>query len=153
MTVDAAIDRVVQALNEAVPLREDDLPGYAADLFDDVQAHYVRRHEMADEHYDAIVIGTSRGGRFLPVELAKAGQRVALVEREHLGGVCVNKGCTPTKNDGRQRAPRLPGAPRGGVRRACWSGIGGHGGGTRAQTGHGRRRTGGLRERLGTGWA
>src|SRR5580698_9429113 len=52
---------------------------------------------MADEHYDAIVIGTSQGGRFLPVDLAKAGQRVALVERGPLGGVCVNRGCTPTK--------------------------------------------------------
>jgi pyruvate/2-oxoglutarate dehydrogenase complex dihydrolipoamide dehydrogenase (E3) component len=52
---------------------------------------------MADEHYDAIVIGTSQGGRFLPVELAEAGQRVALVERGPLGGVCVNTGCTPTK--------------------------------------------------------
>ena len=52
---------------------------------------------MADEHYDAIVIGTSQGGRFLPIELAKAGQRVALVERAQLGGVCVNRGCTPTK--------------------------------------------------------
>ena len=52
---------------------------------------------MADEHYDAIVIGTSQGGRFLPVELAKAGQSVALVERGPLGGVCVNTGCTPTK--------------------------------------------------------
>ncbi len=52
---------------------------------------------MADEHYDAIVIGTSQGGRLLPVELAKAGQKVALVERGHLGGVCVNSGCTPTK--------------------------------------------------------
>jgi pyruvate/2-oxoglutarate dehydrogenase complex dihydrolipoamide dehydrogenase (E3) component len=52
---------------------------------------------MAEEHYDAIVIGTSQGGRFLPVELAKAGQRVALVERDQLGGVCVNRGCTPTK--------------------------------------------------------
>jgi pyruvate/2-oxoglutarate dehydrogenase complex dihydrolipoamide dehydrogenase (E3) component len=52
---------------------------------------------MQDEHYDAIVIGTSQGGRFLPVELAEAGQRVALVERGPLGGVCVNTGCTPTK--------------------------------------------------------
>jgi pyruvate/2-oxoglutarate dehydrogenase complex dihydrolipoamide dehydrogenase (E3) component len=52
---------------------------------------------MDDEHYDAIVIGTSQGGRFLPVELAEAGQRVALVERGPLGGVCVNTGCTPTK--------------------------------------------------------
>jgi pyruvate/2-oxoglutarate dehydrogenase complex dihydrolipoamide dehydrogenase (E3) component len=52
---------------------------------------------MADEHYDAIVVGTSQGGRFLPAELARAGQRVALVERGQLGGVCVNMGCTPTK--------------------------------------------------------
>jgi pyruvate/2-oxoglutarate dehydrogenase complex dihydrolipoamide dehydrogenase (E3) component len=52
---------------------------------------------MADEHYDAIVIGTSQGGRFLPLELADAGQKVALVERDQLGGVCVNTGCTPTK--------------------------------------------------------
>jgi pyruvate/2-oxoglutarate dehydrogenase complex dihydrolipoamide dehydrogenase (E3) component len=52
---------------------------------------------MADGHYDAIVIGTSQGGRFLPVELAKAGRKVALVERGQLGGVCVNTGCTPTK--------------------------------------------------------
>ena len=43
------------------------------------------------------MIGTSQGGRFLPVELAKAGQKVALVERGPLGGVCVNAGCTPTK--------------------------------------------------------
>src|SRR5215471_2427744 len=52
---------------------------------------------MADEHYDVIVIGTSQGGRFLPVDLAKAGRKVALVERGRLGGVCVNTGCTPTK--------------------------------------------------------
>lgn len=48
-------------------------------------------------HYDAIVIGTSHGGRFLPVALAKAGRKVALIERDHLGGTCVNVGCTPTK--------------------------------------------------------
>jgi pyruvate/2-oxoglutarate dehydrogenase complex dihydrolipoamide dehydrogenase (E3) component len=52
---------------------------------------------MADEHYDAIVIGTSQGGRFLPIELARADRKVALVERDQLGGVCVNRGCTPTK--------------------------------------------------------
>jgi pyruvate/2-oxoglutarate dehydrogenase complex dihydrolipoamide dehydrogenase (E3) component len=52
---------------------------------------------MADEQYDAIVIGTSQGGRFLPIEMAKAGQKVALVERAQIGGVCVNTGCTPTK--------------------------------------------------------
>jgi pyruvate/2-oxoglutarate dehydrogenase complex dihydrolipoamide dehydrogenase (E3) component len=50
-----------------------------------------------DEQYDTIVIGTSQGGRFLPADLAKAGQKVALVERGQLGGACVNTGCTPTK--------------------------------------------------------
>jgi pyruvate/2-oxoglutarate dehydrogenase complex dihydrolipoamide dehydrogenase (E3) component len=52
---------------------------------------------MADEQYDTVVIGTSQGGRLLPIELARAGQKVALVERGPLGGVCVNSGCTPTK--------------------------------------------------------
>jgi pyruvate/2-oxoglutarate dehydrogenase complex dihydrolipoamide dehydrogenase (E3) component len=47
--------------------------------------------------YDVIVIGTSQGGRFLPIAFAKAGRKVALVERGPLGGVCVNFGCTPTK--------------------------------------------------------
>src|SRR5215813_5280172 len=48
-------------------------------------------------NYDAIVIGTSQGGRFLPSALAQAGRKVALIERDRLGGVCVNVGCTPTK--------------------------------------------------------
>ncbi|MCA1219052.1 mercuric reductase [Streptomyces sp. 8L] len=55
------------------------------------------KNETENENYDVIVIGTSQGGRFLPIDLAKAGKKVALVERGHLGGVCVNTGCTPTK--------------------------------------------------------
>ena len=47
--------------------------------------------------HDAIVIGTSWGGRFLPAAFAEAGGRVALIERGPLGGTCVNVGCTPTK--------------------------------------------------------
>jgi pyruvate/2-oxoglutarate dehydrogenase complex dihydrolipoamide dehydrogenase (E3) component len=47
--------------------------------------------------YDVIVIGTSQGGRLLPGAFAKGGRKVAVVERGHLGGVCVNAGCTPTK--------------------------------------------------------
>jgi pyruvate/2-oxoglutarate dehydrogenase complex dihydrolipoamide dehydrogenase (E3) component len=52
---------------------------------------------VEDDTYDAILIGTSQGGRLLPAELARSGKRVALVERGPLGGVCVNTGCTPTK--------------------------------------------------------
>jgi pyruvate/2-oxoglutarate dehydrogenase complex dihydrolipoamide dehydrogenase (E3) component len=47
--------------------------------------------------YDVIVIGTSQGGRFLPGEFARAGRKVAVIERGPVGGVCVNFGCTPTK--------------------------------------------------------
>src|SRR5260370_15555970 len=48
-------------------------------------------------NYDAIVIGTSQGGRLLPIALTKAGRKGALIERDHIGGTCVNVGCTPTK--------------------------------------------------------
>ena len=47
--------------------------------------------------YDAIVIGSGQAGPFLAVEMAKAGWKTALIEQEHLGGTCVNDGCTPTK--------------------------------------------------------
>ncbi len=49
------------------------------------------------EEYDAIIIGASRAALFLSPALAQAGWRTALIEREYLGGVCVNVGCTPTK--------------------------------------------------------
>ncbi len=48
-------------------------------------------------NYDAIVTGTSQGGRLLPIAFAKAGRKVAMIERDHVGGTCVNVGCTPTK--------------------------------------------------------
>ena len=47
--------------------------------------------------YDAIVIGSGQAGPSLAVRLAEAGMKTALVEREHLGGTCVNDGCIPTK--------------------------------------------------------
>ena len=46
---------------------------------------------------DAIVIGSGQAGPFLAAKLAAAGERTALIEREHLGGTCVNDGCMPTK--------------------------------------------------------
>jgi len=49
------------------------------------------------DHYQAIVIGSGQGGTSLCQALAKAGLRTALVERAHVGGTCVNEGCTPTK--------------------------------------------------------
>lgn len=47
--------------------------------------------------YDAIVIGSGQGGGPLTHKLADAGWKVALIEKEFLGGSCVNYGCTPTK--------------------------------------------------------
>ena len=52
---------------------------------------------MAKENYDAIIIGAGQAGGPLSTALAKAGWRVALIEREHVGGTCINEGCTPTK--------------------------------------------------------
>src|SRR6202022_2928919 len=51
----------------------------------------------APTHYQAIVIGSGQGGTPLGRSLAEAGLRTALVERSHIGGTCVNEGCTPTK--------------------------------------------------------
>jgi pyruvate/2-oxoglutarate dehydrogenase complex dihydrolipoamide dehydrogenase (E3) component len=47
--------------------------------------------------YDAIVIGSGQGGNPLSHKLADHGWTVALVEKAHLGGTCINTGCTPTK--------------------------------------------------------
>ena len=51
----------------------------------------------AADHYQAIVIGSGQAGTPLCVALAEAGLRTALIERAHVGGTCVNEGCTPTK--------------------------------------------------------
>jgi pyruvate/2-oxoglutarate dehydrogenase complex dihydrolipoamide dehydrogenase (E3) component len=48
-------------------------------------------------HYGAVVIGSGQGGNPLAQVLAQSGRRTALVEREHVGGTCINEGCTPTK--------------------------------------------------------
>src|SRR5919199_1814801 len=48
-------------------------------------------------YYDAVVIGAGQGGVPLARALAQAGRKTALVEREHVGGTCINEGCTPTK--------------------------------------------------------
>lgn len=50
-----------------------------------------------NQQYDAIVIGSGQGGTPLSIVLAQSGLRTALVERKHVGGTCINEGCTPTK--------------------------------------------------------
>jgi pyruvate/2-oxoglutarate dehydrogenase complex dihydrolipoamide dehydrogenase (E3) component len=51
----------------------------------------------AADQYQAIVIGSGQGGTPLCRALADAGMRTAMVERAHVGGTCINEGCTPTK--------------------------------------------------------
>lgn len=52
---------------------------------------------MSDERFDAVILGSGQAGVPLAKDLAKAGQSVAIVESWHIGGTCVNVGCTPSK--------------------------------------------------------
>lgn len=52
---------------------------------------------MMLKQYDAIIIGAGQAGVPLAKKLAKAGKKVALIEKRWVGGTCVNDGCTPTK--------------------------------------------------------
>lgn len=49
------------------------------------------------EHYDVAVIGGGPGGYVAAIRAAQLGMKVALIEKEHLGGICLNWGCIPTK--------------------------------------------------------
>ncbi|MEP2705428.1 MAG: dihydrolipoyl dehydrogenase [Roseibium sp.] len=52
---------------------------------------------MADTNYDVIIIGSGPGGYVTAIRAAQLGLKTAIVEREHLGGICLNWGCIPTK--------------------------------------------------------
>ncbi|KQI68627.1 dihydrolipoamide dehydrogenase [Loktanella sp. 3ANDIMAR09] len=52
---------------------------------------------MAAQNFDVIVIGAGPGGYVAAIRAAQLGQKVVIVEREHMGGICLNWGCIPTK--------------------------------------------------------
>jgi dihydrolipoamide dehydrogenase len=52
---------------------------------------------MADTQYDVIVLGSGPGGYVAAIRCAQLGLKTAIVERELLGGICLNWGCIPTK--------------------------------------------------------
>jgi dihydrolipoamide dehydrogenase len=52
---------------------------------------------MADNTYDVIVIGAGPGGYVAAIRAAQLGLKTIVVEREHMGGICLNWGCIPTK--------------------------------------------------------
>ena len=52
---------------------------------------------MAARNFDMIVIGAGPGGYVAAIRGAQLGLKVVIIEREHLGGICLNWGCIPTK--------------------------------------------------------
>ena len=52
---------------------------------------------MATQTFDAVVIGAGPGGYVAAIRLAQLGKKTALIEKESLGGVCLNWGCIPSK--------------------------------------------------------
>src|SRR5438105_579659 len=52
---------------------------------------------MADTSFDIIIIGSGPGGYVTAIRAAQLGFKTAMVEREYLGGICLNWGCIPTK--------------------------------------------------------
>jgi dihydrolipoyl dehydrogenase len=52
---------------------------------------------MAETAFDIVIIGGGPGGYVAAIRAARLGMKTALVEREHLGGICLNWGCIPTK--------------------------------------------------------
>ena len=52
---------------------------------------------MASQTFDVIVIGAGPGGYVAAIRASQLGLKVAIVEREHMGGICLNWGCIPTK--------------------------------------------------------
>jgi len=49
------------------------------------------------QNFDVVVIGGGPGGYVAAIRAAQLGQKTAVVEKEHLGGICLNWGCVPTK--------------------------------------------------------
>lgn len=52
---------------------------------------------MTNEHYDVVVIGAGPGGYVSAIRAAQLGKKVAVVEKQYWGGVCLNVGCIPSK--------------------------------------------------------
>ncbi|MEQ9446821.1 MAG: FAD-dependent oxidoreductase, partial [Rhodospirillaceae bacterium] len=52
---------------------------------------------MADKNFDLVVVGGGPGGYVTAIRGAQLGLKTAVIEREHLGGICLNWGCIPTK--------------------------------------------------------
>ena len=52
---------------------------------------------MSRNNFDVVVIGAGPGGYVAAIRSAQLGLKTAIVEKEHMGGICLNWGCIPTK--------------------------------------------------------
>jgi dihydrolipoamide dehydrogenase len=57
----------------------------------------IRGNNMQEKKYQYVVLGAGPGGYHIAIKLASLGNSVALIEKDEIGGVCLNKGCMPTK--------------------------------------------------------
>ncbi len=74
---------------------------------------------MAGQSFDTIVIGAGPGGYVAAIRAAQLGQKVAIVEREHLGGICLNWGLYPHEGAIALGRGVPPDAPRQGIWPVC----------------------------------
>jgi pyruvate/2-oxoglutarate dehydrogenase complex dihydrolipoamide dehydrogenase (E3) component len=51
------------------------------------------------EYFDVLVLGSGTGGKLIAWDVARSGQRTAVVERHWIGGACPNIACMPSKNE------------------------------------------------------
>jgi pyruvate/2-oxoglutarate dehydrogenase complex dihydrolipoamide dehydrogenase (E3) component len=71
---------------------------YCESVFPPERRH-ADNHMSQPERYDILILGSGEGGKLLAWEMARAGQRTAVVERRWIGGSCPNIACLPTKNE------------------------------------------------------
>src|SRR6202521_1938880 len=64
------------------------------------QTFTLLEHVMSHvEHFDTVILGSGQGGKLLAWHLGRSGQRVAVVERQWVGGSCPAVACLPSKNE------------------------------------------------------
>lgn len=87
----------IPELEEELELQNDQATSDELDPESVVEAAELLLREGAPHDYDVIVIGAGPGGLACATHLASQNQQVALIERDEVGGVCLNRGCIPTK--------------------------------------------------------
>src|SRR5471032_1131759 len=58
----------------------------------------LREEDIPSEDFDLVIVGSGEGSKYVAWTLAREGQRVAVIEREYIGGSCPNIACLPSKN-------------------------------------------------------